>query len=108
MLLYDTAQSKSVPKVHPMTEDANGLWQIQGPSRPGKKIYQTLVLQKDIPNLWLFLQLQIYIYILGFKKCEVRNSKLLAWFQGEEFHHLAPWPQQKICWDLLFVPADLG
>ena len=39
MLLYDTAQSKSVPKVHPMTEDANGLWQIQGPSRWNGKYY---------------------------------------------------------------------
>ena len=74
--------------------------------------------EKNIPNtcftkrytelVVVFAVANIYIYILGFKKCEVRNSKLLAWFQGEEFHHLAPWPQQKICWDLLFVPADLG
>ena len=37
LLLYDTAQGKTVPKVQAMTEveDANGLWQIEGPSRPG-------------------------------------------------------------------------
>ena len=80
-----------------------------------KKIYQTcgcfLQLQICIYiyiYIYIYTYIYIYICILGFKKCEVRNSKLLAWFQGEEFHHLAPWQQQKVCWDLVFVPADLG
>ena len=87
MLLYDTAQSKSVPKVHPMTEDANGLWQIQGPSRPGEKkiciiyiyIPHTLFTKRytELVVVFAVAKMYIYIYTLGFKsvRCETQNSQ---------------------------------